>query len=222
MKPTFKRLPEEKQARILRAFLLEFIAHDYENASLSKVVEALGIAKGSIYQYFGGKLELYQSLQQLCQTEKMRYVLGINRAEQSSFWEWYRKLFEAGIQFDLERPLHSQFLYRSGQDRSNPQLSQLRDQTFRNSIDLFTELVEKEQAEGHITSAFPASFISLTLVSQSLALRDYLEVFLRIDLHQHISETNTVFAHEAAHIFEFVDNSIAMLRRAFDSAHSHD
>jgi AcrR family transcriptional regulator len=215
MKETFTRLPAEKQERILQAFLTEFLHNDFENASLTKVVEQLEIAKGSVYQYFGSKLELYQSLQQLCQAEKMRYVMGIDRTSQPSFWDWYRALFEAGIRFDMERPLHSQFLYRSGQDRSNPQLSQMRDQTFRTSIEMFAEIIAREQQAGQISPSFPATFISLTMVSQSLALRDYLEVFLRIDLGKHIAESNTVFAHEAAHIFEFVDNSIAMLKRAF-------
>jgi AcrR family transcriptional regulator len=215
MKDTFNRLPSEKQERILHAFLLEFVHNDYESASISKVVEQLGIAKGSVYQYFGGKLELYQDLQKLCQAEKLRYVYGIDRQSKASFWEWYRALFAAGIRFDLERPLHSQFLYRSGQDRSNPQLSAIRDQVFRASIDFLAQIITKEQAAGEITQDFPATFISLTMVSQALALRDYLEVFLKIDLNKHISETNTVFAHEEAHIFEFVDNSIAMLRLAF-------
>jgi AcrR family transcriptional regulator len=215
MKETFTRLPPEKQERILQAFLIEFLHNDFENASLSKVVEQLNIAKGSVYQYFGSKLELYQSLQKLCQAEKMHYVMGIDRASQASFWDWYRALFEAGIRFDLERPQHSQFLYRSGQDRSNPQLSQIRDETFRNSVAMFAEIIAREQQAGQISQRFPPAFISLTMVSQSLALRDYLEVFLRIDLSKHIAESNTVFAHEAVHIFEFVDNSIAMLKRAF-------
>jgi AcrR family transcriptional regulator len=216
MKETFHRLPPEKQERILQAFLIEFVQNDFENASLTRVVDQLGIAKGSIYQYFGSKLELYQGLQQICQSEKMRYVMGIDRDGQPSFWDWYRLLFQAGIRFDLERPLHSQFLYRSGQDRSNPQLSEIRDQTFRASIELFAGIIAKEQAGGNITDEFPATFISLTMVSQALALRDYLEVYLKLDLGKNIPESNTVFAHEAAHIFEFVDNSIAMLRRAFN------
>ncbi|MFN8397775.1 MAG: TetR/AcrR family transcriptional regulator [Bacteroidia bacterium] len=215
MKETFKNLPTEKQERILDAFLREFLEKDFEHASLSKVVDLLGIAKGSVYQYFGSKLELYQSLQTICQAEKMRYVLGIERTSQPSFWDWYRELFQAGIRFDMERPLHSQFLYRSNQDRSNPQLSQQRDATFRASIDLFAGIVAKEQEGGELSKDFAAEFISLTIVSQSLALRDYLEVYLRIDLGRHISEDNTVFAREAEHIFAFVDQSIAMLKLAF-------
>lgn len=215
MKETFKNLPEEKQERILNAFLMEFLERDFEHASLSKVVDQLGIAKGSVYQYFGSKLELYQSLQRICQAEKMRYVLGIEREGKAGFWEWYRELFQAGIRFDMERPLHSQFLYRSHQDRSNPQLSEQRDATFRASIDLFAGIVAREQEAGELSKDFAAEFIALTIVSQSLALRDYLEVYLRIDLGRHITESNTVFAHEAEHIFAFVDQSIAALKLAF-------
>lgn len=215
MKDTFTRLPGEKRIRILDAFLKEFIQNDFETASLSKVVTELGIAKGSVYQYFGSKLELYQSLQGLCQAEKMKYVMGISREGFDDVWDWYRELFTAGIRFDLERPLHSQFLYRSAQDRTNPTLSQMQSQIFKASVDFFTGIFQEEQALGRIGKAFPAVFIAQTVISQSMALRTHLETTLEIDLNRHISSTNTVFAHEAAHIYAFIDHSIRMFRLAF-------
>ncbi len=217
MKNTFLKLPQEKQDRILDAFMLEFVHNDFEAASLSKVVDALGIAKGSVYQYFGSKLEVYQSLQKICQAEKLKYVFGISREDFEDIWDWYRQLFAAGIKFDLERPRHSQFLYRSAMDRTNPVLSQMQAQIFKTSADMFAGIIAEEQSCGRIGMQFPPEFIALTVISQSLALRSYLETTLAIDLGQHIQSTNTVFAHEAAHIFAFVDHSIQMFRLAFST-----
>lgn len=217
MKDTFLHLPSEKQARILDAFLKEFVHNDFEQASLSKVVELLGIAKGSVYQYFGSKLELYQSLQKLCQAEKMRYVFGIDRGNFDDVWDWYRELFAAGIRFDLERPLHSQFLFRSAQDRTNPVLTAMQADVFKASTEYFTGIVAVEQENGRLRNDFPAKFIALTVISQSLALRSYLENILALDLNHNIDASNTVFAGESAHIFEFVDHSIQLFRRAFSN-----
>jgi AcrR family transcriptional regulator len=61
-KPTFFHLPDEKRNRIIEFALDEFSAHPYRQASLSRIVARAGIAKGSMYQYFHSKLDLYQWL----------------------------------------------------------------------------------------------------------------------------------------------------------------
>lgn len=61
-KPTFFNLPDDKRNRIIECALDEFSTHPYRQASLSRIVSRAGIAKGSMYQYFEGKLDLYQWL----------------------------------------------------------------------------------------------------------------------------------------------------------------
>lgn len=61
-KPTFFNLPEEKRARFVDAAVAEFSAHTFAEASLSAIVREVGIAKGSVYQYFEDKLDLYRWL----------------------------------------------------------------------------------------------------------------------------------------------------------------
>ena len=61
-KSTFLNLPVEKRTRIIELAIDEFAAHPYRQASLSRIVARAGIAKGSMYQYFQNKLDLYQWL----------------------------------------------------------------------------------------------------------------------------------------------------------------
>jgi AcrR family transcriptional regulator len=58
-RPTFSRLPPDKRDRILAAAVDEFSRFGYEKASINRMVGRLGIAKGSIFQYFGSKKNLY-------------------------------------------------------------------------------------------------------------------------------------------------------------------
>jgi TetR/AcrR family transcriptional regulator len=58
-KPTFLHLSAAKRETIIALASAEFAAHPYALASLSRVVERAGIAKGSIYQYFENKQDLY-------------------------------------------------------------------------------------------------------------------------------------------------------------------
>lgn len=58
-KKTFFNLPEEKQKRVLETAIEEFSEKGYEGASINLIVSRLGIAKGSIYQYFTSKKSLF-------------------------------------------------------------------------------------------------------------------------------------------------------------------
>ncbi|MDR1939763.1 MAG: TetR/AcrR family transcriptional regulator [Clostridiales bacterium] len=55
----FDKLPAEKQRVIINAALLCFGKNGYKKASVADIAEAAGIAKASVFQYFGTKKGLY-------------------------------------------------------------------------------------------------------------------------------------------------------------------
>lgn len=58
-KKTFFRLRDEKQESILRAAIHEFIKNGFARAKIADIAQNAGVAKGSIYQYFEDKKELF-------------------------------------------------------------------------------------------------------------------------------------------------------------------
>ncbi len=56
---TFFRLRDEKQEVILRAAIREFVEKGFDRAKVSDIAQSAGVSKGSIYQYFADKEELY-------------------------------------------------------------------------------------------------------------------------------------------------------------------
>lgn len=58
-KRTFNRLDDDKKERIMRAAIEEFQACGFEKAKIETIAQNAGIAKGSIYQYFDDKRELF-------------------------------------------------------------------------------------------------------------------------------------------------------------------
>ncbi len=56
---TFFNLPKEKRDTLIKIALNEFSANEYNSASVSRIVKETGIAKGSFYQYFQDKKDLY-------------------------------------------------------------------------------------------------------------------------------------------------------------------
>ena len=58
-KQTFYRLPQEKQERILAAAKKEFTHARYDEASINQIVRESGISRGSFYQYFEDKQDIF-------------------------------------------------------------------------------------------------------------------------------------------------------------------
>ncbi|WP_312642883.1 TetR/AcrR family transcriptional regulator [Hydrogenoanaerobacterium sp.] len=56
---TFENLPEEKKNRILEAAIDEFAEYRFSDASINRIVKAAGIPRGSFYQYFRNKEDIY-------------------------------------------------------------------------------------------------------------------------------------------------------------------
>ena len=59
---TFRRLPAEKRGRFLEAAWGEFTRVKFADASINQIVRSAGIPRGSFYQYFTDKEELFHYL----------------------------------------------------------------------------------------------------------------------------------------------------------------
>lgn len=59
---TFFNLPSEKREKLLRCARAEFARAPYTDASINRIIRAAGIPRGSFYQYFRDKEELFSYL----------------------------------------------------------------------------------------------------------------------------------------------------------------
>ncbi|MEL7610290.1 MAG: TetR/AcrR family transcriptional regulator [Bacillota bacterium] len=58
-KDTFFNLSDEKREKVMRAAVSEFLKHGFEKGNVGAISKNAGIAKGSLYQYFENKKELF-------------------------------------------------------------------------------------------------------------------------------------------------------------------
>ena len=101
--PTFARLSRAKRERILDAATEEFAEHGFHQASVSRMVRGLGIAKGSIFQYFGSKEGLFEHLFGHF-VEQLKAPLKAVRAQENDFFERIRGSLLAGLEFIEAHP----------------------------------------------------------------------------------------------------------------------
>jgi TetR/AcrR family transcriptional regulator len=111
---TFWNLPEEKRERLIAIALEEFAANDYATASLSRMVARAGIAKGSIYQYFQDKQDLFLYVLEVASQTLLAVVRQNPPPEQASgFFGLLRWQMSASVRAALAHPLHARLIVRA-------------------------------------------------------------------------------------------------------------
>lgn len=80
-KSTFYNLSDEKKGRIFNAALQEFSTRSFSEASLNQIIKNADIPKGSFYQYFDNKEDIYLYMIEVIlkeKTEILSHVKGMD------------------------------------------------------------------------------------------------------------------------------------------------
>jgi TetR/AcrR family transcriptional regulator len=113
-KETFFNLPEEKRQHLLDIAIDEFASNDYQNVSISRFVERAGIAKGSFYQYFEDKKDLYFYLLDMAAQDKMAFLTERRPPDPAmGLFAYLGWLFQVGVEFQFFRPRLAEVGYRA-------------------------------------------------------------------------------------------------------------
>ncbi len=101
----FNNLESQKKERILDTAIDEFATHGFRQASVNRMVQRIGIAKGSIFQYFGNKEGLFHFIFNHA-VELVRRSLRQVKQEtaDADFFDRIRESLLAGIRFIQSYP----------------------------------------------------------------------------------------------------------------------
>ena len=112
-KQTFLNLPEEKRNNIVNAAVDEFAQYGLENASTNRIVANSGISKGSFYQYFEDKQDVFMYLLTVLEREKVEYFSGKHPPSTNmDTFEYFRWMIKTGMEFNTSHPLLTQAISR--------------------------------------------------------------------------------------------------------------
>ncbi|GAB4417090.1 MAG: TetR/AcrR family transcriptional regulator [Anaerolineales bacterium] len=104
-KQTFFNLPDEKREVIINAAIEEFAVHGLENASTNRIVANSGISKGSFYQYFEDKQDVFMHLITLLEQEKMAFFSGKRPPSMNmDTFEYFRWMIKEVMKFNSAHP----------------------------------------------------------------------------------------------------------------------
>ena len=169
-KQTFFNLPDEKRGMIEQAALDEFAEYGFDNSNMNRIVAGSKIAKGSFYQYFEDKKDVYFHLIDVIVKQKMSALEPLlSSYEHNTFSYNFEETFRLGLSFADSKPKY----YLLGEDFANKQppfIKEFIEKYDPLALDVYQKFLENARKTGELREGIniplTASFIS-TLVNET-------------------------------------------------------
>jgi len=151
-KKTFFNLDDDKREAIKQVAIDEFSSRTFNEASLSRIVARLGIAKGSMYQYFKNKLDLFAWLAfEEAGRLKMKYLSAdILDPDPDDIFEFIHASLIAGFTFTREHPRVARLALRIMDPGSGAELDALSRAHRERGQAYIRMLLTRAQARGQV------------------------------------------------------------------------
>lgn len=93
-KETFYRLPDEKRERIMAAAEREFLENSFEAASINRIIKEVAIPRGSFYQYFEDKKDIFLYIVSTHKNEAFGFVESFIKDSDGDVFSFMRKAID--------------------------------------------------------------------------------------------------------------------------------
>ena len=189
-KETFFNLPEEKRALISKVAVDEFAEYSFEQASINRIVANSGIAKGSFYQYFEDKKDLFLYLVQLAAEEKLNYfssVLGNPQAH--DFFTLIREIYLSGMQFAVEHPEYAAISKMILENKNSEIYKEVMANNVPTAHSLFETLLQTAVAKGEVRPNLDIKMLAYVITAMNTSIIEYYIEYLEHDYDEKMLET---------------------------------
>ena len=175
-KQTFFNLSEQKRQTIEQAALDEFAEYGFDASNMNRIVEHSKIAKGSFYQYFDDKKDLYFFLIDTLFQKKLQAIEPVMQVYgEHSLSHNLNEIFRLGLEFSANDPK----LHRLGEDFSAMQrpfvlefLVKYKPETANIYISLLAHAREIGELREDVNISLAAVFISAMIKQATLDLME--------------------------------------------------
>lgn len=173
-KDTFFNLPDDKRELICKVAIAEFAEYPFDQASVNRIVAKAGIAKGSFYQYFEDKADLFLYLARLAGEAKAEYISPVMRnPEEHDFFTLLRALYASGIQFAAEHPEYAAISQSLLEDKDGPLYRELMAENLPSAYQFFEGLLETAVVKGEIRADIDTKMLAYMLVAMNAHFVEY-------------------------------------------------
>jgi AcrR family transcriptional regulator len=175
---TWARVDPARRAAVIEAAEAEFGAHGFSNGSLNVIARRAGVAKGSLFQYFADKRDLYAFIADVASQRVRAHVEGVIRELDPSrpFFEFLTDLLDAWVAYYAEHPRERSLHAAATLEVDTDARISVRNVIHRHYLEVLRPLVSDAHRRGDLRSdADTDALLSLLLmIFPHLALAPYM------------------------------------------------
>lgn len=190
---TFINLPQERKQEIIAVSLREFAVKGYEQASLSDIINRLGLAKGSFYRYFDSKRSLYLFLIDHCAALRLSHDARLIPTPPDDFFELMLLHFKGKVKFDTHHPLESAFLHAVLDERNSDEITDMQFRSREKILGVIRPVVQKQVSQKKLRKDIDTGTMSWIALQMNLSILDYLSHKHKIDFRKNIREEKPLY-----------------------------
>ncbi len=207
----FQSLSPEKREKIFTAAAEEFAEHGYRKASVNSIVKTAGISKGSLFQYFSTKRNLFDGLVDLASDQVKIYLRSVREeTRELGFFDRLARLIRSGFEFIDNRPALSRIYFHLLQSGDSPfGLERIVDLRRRGESFLF-ELLLEAQGNGELRK-------DLDIEKLAFILNSVLENLLRSYYLDHLSAGHGLYRGDRMTLDEWIRTTVDFVRNGLDA-----
>lgn len=173
-KETFLNLPLEKRERIEASAIKEFRDYYFDASSVNRIVDEAGIAKGSFYQYFEDKKDLYKHVMNIIIQKKLEYMTPtLMNPKGLDIFSLIREMYVSGLSFALHNPDLLEISNKLLSDPNHELYKEIVEDNKGKSDQVFLQLLKMAEERGEIRAGVDLSLVAYLLTSLNISVSDY-------------------------------------------------
>lgn len=205
---TWWNLPEDKRDRIVHVAMVEFGAKGFSAGSLNVIAREAGIAKGSLFQYFGDKLDLFATVCEEGSSRIEAAVVGAVEPDGLSYFDTLRAIFPMWVRYFRDHPVEQAMSYAAANEVDADARATVRGVANDHYVSVLRPLVDAAEERGEFVAGIdPDHVISFTV----LLLR-HLD---SAPFDRHVDPVLDLVERTPEEVDEVIVDLVAALERAF-------
>jgi AcrR family transcriptional regulator len=165
---TWWNLPPDKRARVTNAAMVEFGRRGFSAGSLNVIAREADIAKGSLFQYFNDKLDMFTTVCEAgIETIRDAALEGVD-VDNDEFFPALHHIVRNWLRFFATHPLERAIAYAAGNEVDEEAANAVRGVSSAHFVSELTPLVKAADARGEFA---PGTKIDQVVAMVVLLLR---------------------------------------------------
>ncbi len=211
---TFIKLKLEKRQRITDIALRAFALQDYEAVSITRLMQELALPKGSFYQYFEDKKDLYFYLFEHFQQKKETITAQYVSKTTAHFFDFWEELLVGELQYHWENPVEWSFWLNAHRERNSLEIGNLQMLILQRMAQQLLGTLRQESKHGYIRQDLNIELSAYFFAQTGDAITQFILHKYNLNLAENIRESKTLPAFPTIEVRIVVSQWLAMLKRS--------